>query len=175
MTIIETKSRSNSASWMLYVLFGSMGLIGSPIALIHTIYNQPKEALILLPVFLTQIIIGILCLRMILWFSKGLESVVIHENQLLVLKSGTFWIKTKAVFQLSDIKAIVLNNTIFESNSPSKAVSDFSRQIYIFKIQNTGRVKLIYGGGNSYRCLDNISPKQAIAVIEKIKNLTSIN
>lgn len=175
MTIIETKSRSNPLSWFVYVLIGIITLIGSPIALIMTIANDSNNSLILLPVFIIQFIIGVLCLRMVLWFIKGKESIYVRDNQIWLNKSGTFWIKRQKKFDLNDVKNIVLNRSFIEENSPSTYVHDFSRQYFIFRIQNTGRIKVIYKGYNSFKFLDNISPTEALVIIDKIKNAHNIN
>jgi hypothetical protein len=175
MTIIETKSRSNPLSWIVYVLFGTMTLIGSPIAFIKTMSNDSDNSLILLPVFIIQFIIGVLCLRMVMWFIKGKESIIVRDNQIWINKSGTFWIKRHKTFNLNEVKNIVLNKSFIEENSPSTHVHDFSQQTFIFRIQNTGRIKVIYKGYNSFNFLDNISPAEALEIIDRIKNAVNIN
>ena len=112
---------------------------------------------------------------MVLWFIRGKESIIVKNNQLIIEKSGTFWIKKQVKFNLKDVKNIVLNKTFYEENSPSKLVQDFSRQSYIFRIQNTGRIKLIHEGFKSFKFLDNISPAKAAEIIKKIKNAGNID
>jgi hypothetical protein len=175
MTIIETKSRSNLLSWGVYIFFGTLTLIGSPIGFMKTLSNDSNNSLKLLPVFIIQFIIGVLCLRMVLWFIKGKESIIVRDNQIWINKSGTFWIKRQKKFDLNEVKNIVLNKSFIEENSPSTHVHDFSRQNYIFRIQNTGRIKVIYKGYNSFNFLDNISPAEALEIIDKIKNAGNIN
>lgn len=175
MTIIETKSRSNPLSWVVYVLFGTLALIGSPLGFIKTISIDSNIALKLLPAFIIQFLVGVLCLRMVLWFIKGKESIIVRDNQIWINKSGTFWIKRQKTFNLLEVKNIVLNKSFIEENSPSTNVHDFSRQTYIFRIQNTGRIKVIYRGYNSFKFLDNISPIEALEIIDRIKKAGNIN
>lgn len=152
-----------------------MTLFGSPIAIFETMSNESNSLLILLPVFIIQFIIGVLCLRMVMWFIKGKESIIVRDNQIWINKSGTFWIKRLKTFNLNEVKNIVLNKSFIEENSPSTHVHDFSQQTFIFRIQNTGRIKVIYKGYNSFNFLDNISPAEALEIIDRIKNAGNIN
>lgn len=170
MKIIETKSRSNTISWIVYSLFGLLCLIGSPMAFIKILIEDSTNFLKLLPVFIIQFIVGILCLRMILWFIRGKESIHVIDDKLLIKKSGTFWIKKQQMFDLKNMKKVALNMNMYEEQSPSNLVHDFSRQTFILKIQNTGRINLIYSGFNSSKFLDNITPNEALLIIDKIKN-----
>lgn len=158
-------------SWLVYSLFGLICLLGNPIAFIKIALDHSKDLQYLFPVFIIQFSIGILCIRMILWFIRGKETIMLVDNQLWILKSGTFWIKRKKVVDLQNIKKIVLNRSFIEENSPSTLVHDFSRQSYIFSIQNTGRIKIIDKESNEYKFMDNLDTEyEALQVIEKIKN-----
>lgn len=148
-------------SWILYVALGLLGLIGSPIAMIRLFIDDFNQFKVLWPVGLLQFMIGILSLRMILWFLKGKEVIVFEKDSMIYIQTGTFWIKRKRVFQYSEIKKIELNLNLIEANSSSEMVNDFSRQRFIFKIQNTGRIRLIYTGFNAFKLLDNLSIEQA--------------
>jgi hypothetical protein len=175
MKIIETSSRTNLMSWLVYSSFGLMCLVGTPIVFIKLALNEDKNLLNLIPLFILQIFIGVLCLRMILWFIKGKETVILENNQLLIMKFGTFWIKRKKVVDLQNIKEIVVNRSFIEENSPSTLVHDFSRQTYIFSIQNTGRIKIIDNESNEYKFMDNLDTEnEALQVIERIKNVCVI-
>jgi hypothetical protein len=103
------------------------------------------------------------------------ETVILENNQLLIMKFGTFWIKRKKVVDLQNIKEIVVNRSFIEQNSPSTLVHDFSRQTYIFSIQNTGRIKIIDNETNEYKFMDNLDTEnEALQVIERIKNVYEI-
>ena len=170
MKIIETSSRTNLFSWLVYSSFGLMCLVGSPVAFIKLTLDEDKNLLNLIPLFIVQFFIGVLCLRMILWFIRGKETLILENNQLWILKSGTFWIKRKKVVDLKNIKEIVVNRSFIEENSPSTFVHDFSRQSYIFRIQNTGRIKIIDKESNEFKFMDNLdTDNEAIQVIERIK------
>lgn len=175
MIIIETTSRSNLFSWIAYGLFGVMGLIFSPISFTLILLNDLANAIKLLPVLIVHTIIGVLCLRMILWFIKGKESISIDNNKLFVKKSGTFWIKKQKIFDLNDVKNLSLNESFYEKNSPSRFVQEFSRQSYIFRIQNTGRIRLLYNEHKSFKFLDNIDHAKAHEIIKEIKNVGNIS
>ena len=175
MKIIETSSRTNLMSWLIYG-FGSICLIGTPIAYFKSTLENSDNLLYLFPVFIIKFSIGILSLRMILWFVRGKETVILEDNQLWILKSGTFWIKRKKVIDLQNIKKITINRSFIEENSPSTLVHDFSRQSYIFSIQNTGRIKIIDKESREYKFMDNIDTEyEALQVIEKLKNVCGID
>jgi hypothetical protein len=175
MKIIETSSRTNLMSWLIYG-FGLICLIGTPIAYFKSTLENSDNLLYLFPVFIIQFSIGILSLRMILWFVRGKETVILEDNQLWILKSGTFWIKRKKVIDLQNIKKITINRSFIEENSPSTLVHDFSRQSYIFSIQNTGRIKIIDKESREYKFMDNIDTEyEALQVIEKLKNVCGID
>ncbi len=162
-------------SWLVYG-FGLICLVGTPIAYFKSTLENSDKLLYLFPVFIIQFSIGILSLRMILWFIRGKETVMLVDNQLWILKSGTFWIKRKKVFDLQNIKDIKANRSFIEENSPSTHVHDFSRQSYIFSIQNTGRIKIIDKESREYKFMDNIDTEyEALQVIEKIKNVCGID
>lgn len=158
-------------SWILFVALGLLGLIGSPIAMTRLFIDDFNQFKVLWPVGLLQFMIGILSLRMILWFLKGKEVIVFEKDSMIYTQTGTFWIKRKRVFQYSEIKKIELNLNLIESNSSSEMVNDFSRQRFIFKIQNTGRIRLIYTGFNAFKLLDNLSMEQAKLLIEQMNTL----
>ena len=120
-----------------------------------------------------QFIIGLLSLRMLLWFIRGTEKVKIENDQLIIIKQGTFWIKNEIYFPLDKIKKINISKNFYEQNSPSELVQLFSRQMYIFKFQNKGRIKIINSDFSSYSFLDNIEFTEAEIIIKKIK--TSCN
>jgi hypothetical protein len=172
MTIIETVSRKNFFSWILY----SMGILAFIIvaANLYAII-QTGDKLILLLTPIIPLMIGILSLRMLLWFLRGKESISIIDGKLIITKTGTFWITNEKQFPLDTITKIVINKNFYEENNPSELVGQFSRLSYIFKIQNTGRIKLILSANNSYRILDNIEIDEAKKIIEKIKTVGNIN
>lgn len=175
MKIFVTSSRTNLMSWLVYG-FGLICLVGTPIAYFKSTLENSDNLLYLFPVFIIQFSIGILSLRMILWFIRGKETVMLVDNQLWILKSGTFWIKRKKVFDLQNIKEIKANRSIIEENSPSTLVHDFSRQSYIFSIQNTGRIKIIDKESREYKFMDNMDTEyEALQVIEKLKNVCGID
>lgn len=175
MIIIETTGRSNAISWTLYVLLGLQCLAVTTLTLIKLILEGLDTALLLLPVFVFQFMLGILCLRMILWFSRGKESVWVTNEQLILKKTGTFWIKKQKTFDWKDVKKITLQKNFYEENSPSELVHHFSRKMYIFRIQNTGRIKVVYNGFNTYRFLDNIGTDEAPYIIEKLQKARDID
>ncbi len=115
--------------------------------------------------------IGILSLRILLWLIFGKETLLIENNKLTVLKSGTFWIKKKKEFPLNLIRKVSLRKTFYEENSPSETVHFFSRQMYIFKIQNTGRIEFIFTDYSSFRCLDNLDLYDAIEHLKEIETV----
>lgn len=174
MNIIETRSRSNILSWILYGICSITFLISSFVVLIKIIFENFKNTDSLLPVFMILLMVGILSLRMFLWFIKGKESVIINNNCLQIKRSGTFWIKNEKRFLLNEIKNLTITKNFYEENSPSELVGIFSRQMYIFKIQNTGRVKIVFENYNTYRFLDNLDIDQAQEIIEKIKTVGNI-
>lgn len=67
------------------------------------------------------------------------------------------------------IRKVRLRKTFYEENSPSETVHFFSRQMYIFKIQNTGRIEFIFKDYSSFRCLDNLDLYQAIEHLKEIE------
>lgn len=168
MILIETKSRTNAISWIVYSLFGAFLLLGPLVALVILLVKNPTELLTVLPVALLQFFIGLLCLRMVLWFSRGKEWVELRDNQLHFKKSGTFWLRKERIFEIDKIKNITLNRTFIEANSPSQAVHDFSRNTYIFRIQNTGRIKVVYEGFSAFYFLDNLEIFEAEELLRKI-------
>lgn len=150
-------------------MFGLFGLLGSPVVFIGSILRDIDIAIILIPVFILQFTIGLLCLRMILWFIYGKETIIMSDNYLYIEKSGTFWINNVVKVNINDLKDIVLNKTLNEKYSPSKLVRKLTRHSYIFKIQNIGRIKLIYNTSKSFKFLDNVDHDKALDVIQKIK------
>ncbi len=174
MKIIETSSRTNLMSWLIYG-FGLISLVGTPIAYFKSTLENSDYLLYLFPVFIIQFTFGILSLRMILWFIRGKETVILEDNKLWILKSGTFWIKRIKVVDLQNIKEIKANRSFIEENNPSTLVHEFSRQSYIFRIQNTGRIKIIDKESNEYKFMDNLDTEyEALQVIEKIKAVCAI-
>lgn len=175
MKIIETSSRTNLFSWLVYSSFGLTCLVGSPVAFIKLTLAEDKNLPNLIPLFIVQFFIWVLCLRMILWFIRGKETVTLENNQIWILKSGTFWINRKKVVDLQNIKEIVVNRSFIEENSPSTIVHDFSRQSFIFRIQNTGRITIIDKESNDYKFMDNLDTEyEGLQVIEKLKNICVI-
>lgn len=172
MTIIETGSRKNFFSWFLYSM-GTLCLIIAAVNLLAIIQSGNKLILLLIPII--PMMIGILSLRMLLWFFRGKESISIINGKLIIAKTGTFWLTKEKQFSLDTIINIVINKNFYEENSPSGLIGQFSRLTYIFKIQNTGRIKLILSANNSYRILDNIEIDEAKEIIEKIKTVGNIN
>jgi hypothetical protein len=167
MTIIETNSRKNFFSWFLYII-GTMTLLIVPINLISSDFRNHDQFVILLTSIIPTFI-GILSLRILLWFIKGKEKVSVNNKYLIISKTGTFWITKEKRYELEKIKEIVVNKNFYEENSPSELVGAFSRWMYIFKIQNIGRIKLILSEYNSFKFLDNIEIYEAEEIIEKIK------
>lgn len=167
MTIIETNSRKNFLSWILYGI-GTMMILVFPINLILSFFRT-HDVFIILLLSIIPTFIGILSLRVLLWFIKGKEKVSVQNKYLTISKTGTFWIVREKRFELDSIKKIVANKNFYEENSPSEMVGQFSRMNYIFKIQNTGRIKLILSGYNSFKFLDNIEIFDAEKIIKKIK------
>lgn len=143
-------------------------MVGSLVVILIVLVKNPKELLTVLPVALLQFFIGLLCLRMVLWFARGKEWVELRDNQLHFKKSGTFWLRKERIFEIDKIKKIALNKTFIEANSPSQAVHDFSRNTYIFRIQNTGRIKVVYEGFSAFYFLDNL---EIFEVEEFVKGL----
>lgn len=161
MLIIKTKSRTTPFSWMLYSLFGLFCLVGAPVAWISTFLKNKEEALVILPAFAVQLIIGLLCLRMILWFIQGEEGIYLEGKEWHFTKTGTFGITRLRVIPIQDVKKIELHKTFFEEMTPSDLVSNFRRKAYLFKIQNTGRIKLTTHQNKTFKFLDNCSPEEA--------------
>lgn len=171
MTIIETSSRKNFFSWILYCA-GTLSFIVSLNLFIIIIESGIKLTTFFIPII--PLIIGILSLRMLLWFIRGKEIISVINDSLIISKNGTFWISKEKRFSLNEIKKIIINKNFYEMNSPSELVGIFSRMTYIFKIQNTGRIKIILEH-NSYRFLDNIEIDDAQKIIERIKQLATLN
>ncbi|MCC6700082.1 MAG: hypothetical protein IT221_01065 [Fluviicola sp.] len=171
MTIIETKSRSNFISVLIYGLFSLLCLFGTPIAVFRVLSEKTDEFYQLIPVFVVLLFTGVLCLRMLLWLIKGKESLSVLDGSFIIKKTGTFWIKKRKAIQLNQIKKITINRSFIEENSPSDDVHDFSRQTIIFRIQNTGRIKIIDKEFNTFKFLDNLYSFQAEALIIELNSL----
>lgn len=152
---------------------GTLSFIIAAVNLYAIIQTSSKLFLLLIPI--VPLMIGILSVRMLLWFIRGKESISIINGNLIIAKTGTFWITKKKQFSLDSIINIVINKNFYEENSPSESVGQFSRMSYILKIQNTGRIKLILSAHNSYRILDNIEIDEAKEIIKKIKAVGNIN
>ena len=140
-----------------------------PVNLILLIFRAPDEIPIILGISAFLFGLGLLSLRMLLWFINGKEVVQINDGHLIITKTGTFWLKKERQFALIEIKSFALNLNFFETNSPSDLVGKFSRRSYIFRIQNTGRIELILADFRSYRFLDNIDFDEATTLIEQLK------
>lgn len=174
MTIITTPSRKNFFSWVLYVI-GTILVLVLPVNLILSCFRAQNDIVFILCFSTFLFLLGILSLRILIWFINGKEEVCIKDDNLVITKTGTFWIKTEKRFPLKDIKNILLVKNLYEVNSHSELVGSFSRQMYIFKIQNIGRIKLILTGTKSYRFLDNVNIIEAKKIIEKIKTVGNIS
>jgi hypothetical protein len=167
---IETKSRKNVLSFIAYGMASFFSLM-MPFYLFMSIFKR----LIIAEIIAVSIMFffGILSVRILLWLILGKETLLIENNKLIILKSGTFWIKKKKEFPLNLIRKVSLRKTFYEENSPSETVHFFSRQMYIFKIQNTGRIEFILSNYSSFRCLDNLELFEAAAHIKEIETVIS--
>lgn len=168
MILLETKSRSNFYSYLLYGTFSVM-MLPLPVILIMKLITKLNDFNIILVFTSIQFMLGLLSLRMLLWFILGTEKVKIENDQLIIIKQGTFWIKNEIYFPLDKIKKINISKNFYEQNSPSELVQLFSRRMYIFKFQNKGRIKIINSDFSSYSFLDNIEFTEAEIIIKKIK------
>lgn len=138
-------------------------------------FRKQDDIYIIIIITSFQFIIGLLSLRILLWFIFGKEKVSIENDQLILSKKGTFWIRKEKHIPLKEIKKISISKNFFEANSPSESVGEFSRKNHIFKIQNTGRIEIILSNFNSFRFLDNVDFDVANFIIEKIniaRNIT---
>jgi len=171
MTIVHTRARYNYPSILAYsflTLIFSASLTVLPLDL-----SDRKESFILLPLgMLVMALLGLLTLRMTLWFLNGEESLHLENEELIIRRKGTFWIRKERRIPLSDIKVLGLKRTMIEVNSPSISTHQFSRKkMYILKIQNTGRVLIITKKNKHYKCLDALNLDEAHEIIQKTRRL----
>lgn len=171
MTIVHTRARYNYPSILAYsllTLLFSVSLIFLPIDIL-----KGKESLVAMtPLFLIFGMLGLLTLRMTLWFLIGEESLHLENEELIIRRKGTFWIRKERRIPLLDIKVVGLRKTMIQVNSPSTTVHFFARHVmYILKIQNTGRVLIITKKNKHYKCLDALNLDEAQEIIQKTRKL----
>jgi hypothetical protein len=122
-----------------------------------------------IPVSILFVVLGLYSIRMILWFIQGKEIVSIVNEELIICKKGSFLITKEKRIPLDSIKKIEYYEGFYEQQNRYEMGRFISRQAYIFKIQNTGRLKLHLVDSKTYRFLDNINEEQATEIIKKIK------
>ena len=136
MTIVHTRARYNYPSILAYsllTLLFSVSLIFLPIDIL-----KGKESLVaMIPLFLIFGMLGLWTLRMTLWFLIGEESLHLENEELIIRRKGTFWIRKERRIPLLDIKVVGLRKTMIQVNSPSTTVHFFARHVmYIFFREN---------------------------------------
>jgi hypothetical protein len=114
-------------------------------------------------VFLLLIIpflVGILGLRLLIWLIQGKERIVLTDTELIIEKSGTYWLQTKTI-QLKDIERITLYLNFHEQELGYDGfkgfVTRFRNQRPVFRIQNIGRLRIHYKRSGTYRILNGLS------------------
>ncbi len=169
MTLIQINARYNLLSIIMYSMLCVLLLVGFFITLFQLFQ---KDNATIINSLISICALSILCLwflRMVLWFILGKESVHIENDSIIIRKTGTFLITKEKSIPIGDLEAVRLNKTNTELYSSSSTVHALSRQNYILRIQNKGRVLFVYGKNKTFKCLDALSLVEASEVIQKIK------
>ena len=175
MIIAQTSARFNILSCLLYGVLTVFPIIAFVDVFSEEGTNAPIDLALLLLFILS---ISLLSFRIMLWFVIGKETVLMDKKELVILKKGTFFLRNEKRIPLNELTSITSHGNFLDRNSPSQLVGHFSRQMYMFRIQNVGRIRAQTKKGESFRFLDNISLEKAeelISIIhielERLKNI----
>jgi hypothetical protein len=166
MIIIRTSARFNILSCFIYGILTLFPIIATIDIIRKSTDLSSSGFLMVIPIILFIVLFS---LRILLWFILGKETVFITDGELIVRKKGTFLIKREKRIPLQNIQSVVSFGNFEERYSPSKLVGRFSRQMYIFRIQNVGRIRIQMTNGRTFCCLDNISLEKAKEIADQIR------
>ena len=164
--LYEVKARRNFSSFLIATCYSLFIL--SPLQFFKVGYRID-----LLVVVIIHLCLGLFSLRLLFWLILGSEKILIDDEFLYIRRTGTFFIKDKKI-EVKSIAKIDIYLNLYERElgyDGFKGNVTKLRNIFpTIKIQNIGRLIIVFDASSEYKILNGISIEEGNRVQKLIQD-----